>query len=134
MTARAGLALVALLALLWLGVATRDLFLQRSALNHLSFHLGVSPAEFDRRMHDLRRADLLNPDESNRLYRASFYVDHGRFGPGRALAEEAVRSEPDNIDAWAVLLRATTGHDPARAAQALAEVRRLNPLAGRPPE
>jgi hypothetical protein len=39
-----------------------------------------------------------------------------------------VRREPDNLAAWVVILDTSRDRDPARAAQAEREVRRLNPL------
>jgi tetratricopeptide (TPR) repeat protein len=57
----------------------------------------------------------------------------GAGQPARAagLAEDAVRSEPRYIRAWAVLALAERRLDPARAAQAQARIRELGPPVGR---
>jgi hypothetical protein len=134
MLARTSLAAVALVAIAWLGVATRDLFLQRDALGGLSFGRGTRGPALTADLDKLRRADLWNPDLTNRLYLASFYAQYGSPRRARAVAEDAVRAEPDNIEAWVVLRLATGDRDPARARQAEAQIHRLNPLAGRPAE
>src|SRR4029453_4270529 len=46
---------------------------------------------------------------------------------GRALLEEAVRREPDNVVAWAVLASATRRLDPQRSRQARAPALELGP-------
>jgi predicted Zn-dependent protease len=53
----------------------------------------------------------------------------GRPRAAARVAEELVRAEPSNADAWRLLGRATQKTDPARAREAAAQLRRLNPLA-----
>jgi len=48
-----------------------------------------------------------------------------------AVAESLLRDEPENIGAWGLLSQAAGTLDPARAAQAEAEIRRLDPLGSR---
>ena len=43
------------------------------------------------------------------------------------LTENVLDREPDNLQAWVVLREASEGQDPARLAQANAEILRLNP-------
>jgi hypothetical protein len=55
----------------------------------------------------------------------------GDTAAARRTAESLVSDEPENIFAWGTLRLATTVSDPRRAAQAAAEIRRLNPLGSR---
>jgi hypothetical protein len=89
-------------------------------------------AQFDRRIGDLRAARFINPDSSIRLDIAGAYqVRGGAANLRRALTtvNAVLRSEPDNLDAWAALygLQRTRG-DVAGQNEALAHAQRLDPL------
>jgi hypothetical protein len=126
--ARVAVALVALVALGWLGVLYRDQRVATAASDRIFYENPLPPAEFERQIDRLRGAPLLDPDGSWRLVRVRYMLLYGQ--PRRALAEAErfVASEPDNIEGWVLLYKAARGVDSARARQAADEIRRLNPL------
>jgi hypothetical protein len=110
--ARISLFVIAVLSLAWLAVLLRDQEVGQAG-----------------RLDD---AELLNPDSTWQLKRAQRWF--ARNQPRRAAleAEALLRSEPENIEALFLLVVTTREIDPRRSAQALAEIRRLNPLARAP--
>lgn len=132
MRARVLLAVTALLALGWLAVSLRDDMVQTRALASVSFAQDVPAARLTRAADRLRSAELLNPDQTLRLYRANFYARQGQTSRGVRLVEDVVRREPENLDAWGLLFRLTNGTNPRLAARATAQLRRLNPRGGPP--
>jgi hypothetical protein len=93
-------------------------------------------AQFDRRIDDLRAARFVNPDTSISLDIAGAYqVRGGAANLRRALTtvNTVLRSEPDNLDAWAALYSIQRArNDPAGQADALRHAQRLDPLDFRP--
>lgn len=89
-------------------------------------------AQFDRRIEDLRAARFVNPDASISLDIAGAYeVRGGAANLNRALStvSAVLRSEAQNLDAWAALYRIQGArNDAAAQAQALAHAQRLDPL------
>ena len=89
-------------------------------------------AQFDQRIDHLRQARFLNPDTTADLDIAGAYeVRGGAANLSRAMrtVQSVLRSEPDNLDAWASLYRvALARHDRATELAALAHARRLDPL------
>jgi hypothetical protein len=89
-------------------------------------------AQFDRRIADLRSGRFVNPDTSISLDIAGAYqVRGGTANLTRALTtvDAVLRSEPDNLDAWAALYRIQGARrDPAAQRAALAQAQRLDPL------
>ncbi len=89
-------------------------------------------AQFDRRIDDLRSARFVNPDSSITLDIAGAYqVRGGAANLRRALTTvtAVLRSEPDNLDAWAALYSIQGArNDPAAQRAALAQAHRLDPL------
>ena len=120
---------LAVLVLLWVGVLLRDHVVSESA-SPLLYQAELSEPEFDRNIARLEDAQLLNPDSSLDLARATYLMLRGRDAQAIAATDELLEAEPDNVAAWNVLLDASRGSHPARAAQARAEVRRLNPRGG----
>ncbi len=123
---RAGAVVVAVLVLAWLGLSLRDVRLEErggAAAGQLSV-----PGNAERAEADFRRAQLLNPDSGPDLARAVVLLQLDRPDRAVALVEDVVRSEPENTRAWRTLYEITRERDPARAEQALATLRRLDPL------
>jgi hypothetical protein len=120
---------LAVLVLLWVGVLLRDHVVSESA-SPLLYQSQLSDPEFDRNIDRLEDAQLLNPDSSLDLARATYFMLRGRDAQAIAAADELLAAEPANVAAWDVLLDASRGFDPQRAAQARTEVRRLNPRGG----
>ena len=127
--ARLLIGLLAVLVLVWVGVLLRDHRMSEAA-SPLLFETKLSEAEFDRNLGKLEDAELLNPDSSLQLARATYLLVRERRDEAADAAEELVETEPDNLAAWGVLLDATRASDPERAARAEAAIRRLNPRGG----
>jgi len=79
---------------------------------------------------DLRAARLLSPDRTPDVGRALILWTTGRSAEARALLDDVVRAEPDNLSAWAALGWANAGRDAALERRVRAQIRRLDPLGG----
>lgn len=90
---------------------------------------GLTRAQFERNVERLEDARLLNPDSALDLARAQVYLTRGRRVEAARVAQELLRSEPENVAAWRILMNAGRGADREASARAASEVRRLNPLA-----
>ena len=128
MTARLLVIAVAVLALGWLAVNLRGLDRYEDG-QRLALTPGATEAsarEAARLLHDAR---FLNPDTRPLVAEGSLLVARGgsRASEGMAMLEEAVRKEPDNVVAWAVLASATRRLDPPRSRQARARANELSP-------
>ncbi len=124
--ARVAAAVVALVVLAWLGLAFRNVRLEERggrAAGALSQTANAARAE-----RDFRAAGLLNPDTQPDLARAVVLVQLDRPERAVAVVEDVLRREPENARAWRTLLDLTSERDPGRAAEALAALRRLDPL------
>ena len=128
MLARIVVVAVAVLALAWLGVNLRgfDRFESGQRLALAPNATGASARQAAQLLEDAR---FLNPDTRPMIAKGSLLVSRGGAGvkEGRALLEEAVRREPDNVVAWAVLASATRRLDPRRSRQARARALELSP-------
>src|SRR5919107_1671035 len=123
------LAACAILVLAWVGVLVRDHYVGENAANALLYESNLSDRQFDRYIERIEDSRFLNPSSSADLARGSYYLVRGRPRAAARVAERLVRSEPENAGAWRLLWAATRRLDPARAEQAAAELKRLNPLA-----
>jgi predicted Zn-dependent protease len=123
------LAACAILVIAWVGVLVRDHYVGESAARTLLYDQNLSEREFEHQMGRLQDARFLNPSSSPELARVQYYLLRGRSRAAARAAESLVRAEPDNAFGWRLLSRATQEVDPARAREAAAELRRLNPLA-----
>ena len=126
---RAAVAVVAVLAIGWLAVMARDTTLQDRGVA-LSGRLS-EPGNAARAERAFRAARLLNPDTTPDVGRAFLYLARERRPEAKALLEDVLRREPDNLTAWGVLYNVSRGHDPATARRALAARARLDPLSAR---
>ncbi len=132
MVTRAAVALVAVLAIGWLGVLLRDERVGASAADRIFYAPELPPAELGRQLDRMESARLLDPDPKVDLNRAGLLLLRGRRQEAAAIAGARARREPANLEAWRIVYQATRDSDPARAGQALAAIRRLNPLGSRP--
>jgi predicted Zn-dependent protease len=121
MGGRAGVAVVAVVVLAWLGISERSVRLQASGVAATARH------NFDRAERDFRAARLLNPDAAPDLGRAFVYAASSRQAQAVALLDDVLRREPDNRAAWGVLEQITRQNDPGTARRAQAALRRLDP-------
>jgi predicted Zn-dependent protease len=128
MIARALVVAVAVLALAWLGINLRGYDRFESG-QRLALAPNATEASARQAAQLLEDARFLNPDTRPMLAKGSLLVARGGPGvkEGRALLEEAVRREPDNVVAWAVLAAATRRVDPTRSQQARARALQLSP-------
>lgn len=131
MVARVLLALVAVFVLGWVGILYRNYEVGRDAALHAFFSPAESKAARERDLERLDDAQLLDPNAYWKVARANYQLAVGDRRGAAAAAEKLVGDEPENIFAWGMLARATRRSDPARAREAAAEVRRLNPLGSR---
>jgi hypothetical protein len=127
--ARACLAAAAVLLAAWLGVLLRDAVVVKSAGDKAFFTPGLTPAQFDHEIDRLESARLLEPGREVDELLAGLYSARGMEGRYLQVADRFTRQEPENVHAWLHLYRATRESNPGRAAFALTEIRRLNPLA-----
>jgi hypothetical protein len=127
---RAALAITATLLMAWFVVLARGDAIGRSAESRVHDHPHMSTADWNRTMDDLRKADFLGVGSEWDVRRAAYLLLRDRPEAAR-LARSVTRREPDNLDAWAVLLHATDGLDPRQASYARAQIRRLSPQPSR---
>ena len=125
MVARVAVAIVAVLAIAWLGVMERD---ERMVQRGVQASKQGERARAERSFRDAR---LLNPDSAPDVLRSFLYLGANRRAEAKALVEDVVRREPDNLTAWFVLFRISQGTDPALERRALAARRRLDPVNAR---
>jgi hypothetical protein len=123
---RAALALIAIVLIAWFAVLVRDQVVGHAAIGRIVDAGSMSESEWRGAMDDLRSAELLDPSTTWRVGRANYLVLRDRR-EALEVANSVVRREPDNLAAWAVVLQASEGLDPRRAARARREIRRLNP-------
>ena len=125
MAARVAVAVVAVVVLGWLAVMERDERRLQSGVQAAQHALDRS--SFERADADFRAAGLLNPDPWPQISRAVLH-DAGRRPGARALVEDVLRREPDNLTAWGELDTIARGKDPAAVRRSLAALRRLDPV------
>jgi predicted Zn-dependent protease len=125
------LAVVALLVVAWSAVLWRDDRIGSEASSRLIMSEQLTDAEWAREVERLRDAELLDPSTKWPLARAGAFVLRDRPRDAARVVESVLEREPENVEAWIVLSRATREIDPRRAAQARAEILRLSPP---PPE
>jgi cytochrome c-type biogenesis protein CcmH/NrfG len=123
--ARAAVAAVALLALAYLAVGLRNVVLAERG-ERLAELQDPTAAQVDEAEDLLERARLLDPDTRPLLVEGRLLAARGD-DEGRALLEQAVEREPDNVLAWSVLALAMHGVDQARSREARARMRELSP-------
>jgi hypothetical protein len=123
---RAALAAVALLVVAWSVVLLRNDVVARDAAHDIHSDPQMGAAEWARAKDRLLGARFLEPDMDVRLDVAYYLLLRDKAEAAR-VAAAATRDEPDNLDAWVALLKASQGRDARTAARALREIERLNP-------
>jgi hypothetical protein len=123
---RWAVAVIAVALIGWLAVMERDARLYDRGLaagGRLDDPRTIARAE-----DDLRAARWLSPDRAPDVGRALTLWATGRAAAARALLEDVVRAEPDNLSAWTALGWVGADTDRALARRVEAEMRRLDPL------
>jgi predicted Zn-dependent protease len=126
--ARVAVAVVAVVALAWLGVNLRGFGLSERG-ERLAATPNATPVQVEEAERALADARFRNPDTRPLLVEGSLLAARGgrRAREGIELLERAVRREPDNLLAWGVLADATRRLDPARSRVARQRARELSP-------
>jgi hypothetical protein len=124
--ARGLIALLAILLIAWFGVLARNHAIATDASTRIVSDPGMSAAEWRVAMDDFRRAHLLDPSSDWSLIQAQYELLRDKAAALRR-AEGVLRSEPDNLSAWWVVLRAARGVDAGRYREAVGAIHRLNP-------
>lgn len=103
---RAVLAAPAIIAILWLAHDWRAVVLQREAYHRIESIrvLGLNPSRYDRIQALLGDATWLNPDNSPRRAQAIVMLLDGRRDEAVRVLEQIVRSDPNDFQAWKLLL------------------------------
>jgi hypothetical protein len=123
--ARVVVAVVAIVVLAWLAVMERDLRLQAGGI------AATARQDFAGAEAGFRSADMLNADTTPDLQRAYVRNARGQRDQAIALARDVLRREPENRDAWGLLLGFVRDQRSPLGRRARAQLRRLNPLAVR---
>ena len=129
---RAVVVVIALLAVAWLLVSyansrqIRDV--QIVAANPKATH-----AQLESALGKLRSGQSLDPSRGTETlsYEASLEIRLHRFPEALRSLEKIVRREPDTAEAWFLIAQLSRTSDPARAAEAQAQLRRLDPRQAR---
>jgi hypothetical protein len=74
----------------------------------------------------LSDAGALNPDRTVDIVRAELAIREGRLAQARQILGGVVRAEPDNLDAWYWLAKASSNR-PGTFLLALLKIRQLDP-------
>src|SRR4051794_4379131 len=85
----------------------------------------LNASHFDEAARLYQRGRALAPDSAAKASEAFALLKAGHADRAAALLEEVVRREPRNARAWSALAFAERDRDRARAAEALAQVRKL---------
>jgi predicted Zn-dependent protease len=129
--ARTAVAVIAVAAIGWLAVMQLDAW-------HYDRGIAVAGKLDDaktiaRAQSDFEAARRLTPDRTPDIGRALTLWTTGRAAPARALLEDVVAAEPDNLSAWTALGLVNAGKDPALTRRVAAANRRLDPLSAAHP-
>jgi len=119
------IAVIAALLVAWFAVLARDDLIGTRAYNRVAKDPGMSRTAWERAIEDLRRADLLSPGKDYEVHRAATLILRDRPAAER-LADSIVRREPENVEAWSILIAATRGRNEARFEEAQRAFRRLS--------
>ena len=104
----AGVAL-ALLACAWFLLAARQAHELDQATAIVSAAGPVDTAQARHARALLNSAGTLNPDREVDILRAQLQLDQGNRAGARAILRRVVAAEPENLDAWVALARASVG-------------------------
>jgi predicted Zn-dependent protease len=125
---RVAVAIVALVAAAWLAVSYADSRVIEDVQSTVSAP-HPTPPQLEGALRHLRSARTLDPSRGVEVlsFEASLLIRLNRIPEAVRTLEELVRREPDLVEAWFLIAKFSRPTDPARAAAADAQVRRLNP-------
>ena len=127
---RVAVLLVALLAAAWLLVSYGNSRTIRD-VQIVAAEPKPSDAELERALRDLESGQTLDPSRGTETlsYEASLNIRLRRLPDALKALEEIVKREPDTAEAWFLIAQLSRQSDPARAAEAREQLRRLDPRA-----
>ena len=119
---------VSVLAIAWLAVSYGN----ARTIRHVQVAAAdrhASRAELESALKEARGSRPLDPsnDAESLSYQASLEVRLGRTADALKHLEQLVKLEPDTAEAWFLIEELTQKSDPARSAEAEAQLRRLDP-------
>jgi tetratricopeptide (TPR) repeat protein len=125
---RAVIVVVALVAAAWMLVSYGNSRQIRDA-QIAAANPKASPAQLEAALRKLRSGQSLDPSRGTETlsYEASLDIRLHRFPQALGALEEIVKREPDTAEAWFLISQLSPASDPAQAARAQAQVRRLDP-------
>jgi tetratricopeptide (TPR) repeat protein len=123
---------VALAAAVWLLVSYGNSRTIRDAQTVLE-NRKSSPAQLEAALRKLDPGETLDPSRgTERLsFQAALDIRLRRFPDALKKLDEIVKREPDTAEPWFLIAQLSRQSDPARAAQAQAQLRRLDPRLSR---
>jgi hypothetical protein len=125
--ARIALIVVALVVAACLALTLRAIRLEADARGSLPSGGSISPAAVAHAERLLKDAEDLNPDIRPLLVRAALLTGVNQPQRAVALLREAVRREPENAQAWSLLVRNLRTYDATAAEAAERRLRSLAP-------
>jgi tetratricopeptide (TPR) repeat protein len=127
---RVAVVVVALAAAVWLLVSYGNSRTVSDIMSVAGSRTATS-ADFESALHDARGGQSLDPSRGTELlsYQAALEIRLRRFPDALKALEEVVKREPDTAEAWFLIAQLSRQSDPARAAEAQAQLRRLDPRA-----
>jgi tetratricopeptide (TPR) repeat protein len=125
---RAVIVAVALVAAAWMLVSYGN-SRQIRDVQVVAANAKASPAQLESALRKLESGQSLDPSRGTESlsYEASLEIRLHRFPQALRALEQIVKREPDTAEAWFLIARLSQASDPAQAARAQAQVRRLDP-------
>ena len=129
---RAVVAVAAVLAAAWLLISYGNSHTIRQ-VQIVAADRNPSPARLEAALRDARSGQALDPSRGTESlsYQASLEIRLKRIPEALKTLEQIVKREPDTAEAWFLIAQLSRGSDPARAAEAQAQLRRLDPRQAR---
>lgn len=130
--ARAGVAVVAVAAVVWLALGLHAARLANEGRGGTGAQAKrLDAREVERRRSLLQRSLAHNADTDPLVREAALLAFAGRPDEGLPLLRRVVDREPENYEAWGQIVLAARDSEPALARRARARALELNPRAGR---
>jgi predicted Zn-dependent protease len=120
-------AVLAIIVCAWFALGIRQARDTNRAQSIVTSARTISPAQAERATSLLQSARTLNPDREVDILEAQADVERGALEAARHILLAVTRAEPENIEGWAWLARASS-NDPKLFLLALARARKLEPI------
>jgi tetratricopeptide (TPR) repeat protein len=129
---RAAIVVVAILAAAWLLVSYGN-SRQIRDVQVVAANAKASPAQLESALRKLESGQSLDPSRGTESlsYEASLEIRLHRLPEALRTLGKIVKREPDTAEAWFLIAQLSRASDPAQAARAQAQLRRLDPRQAR---